>query len=1067
MGAFDDFLKNQGGGGFGSFTDFASRHAGIDLSGYDRSEEEDRKRREQEAAQRQRQEQLSKYAAGVETMSDSGKALVYNRLGNTARDQSKSEEQRRDAQEKLEALKYLRGEIAKQEPPKDDRNFINKYVTSIPSALSQQYRAFSEQAASILPGAQTEAEVLTKMVERGEISQEAYDQRITGALKTANISPTDSALKTYAKSSAGFGEALFDAATLGTAKAATQGAKQVIRRGALEGAGSGFLGSVRQTGDLSTALPSTILGATIGGGLAGGGKFFSKTDDAANTGAKIATSDAAESLRKMGDVPEETIELVRETFKRKEAVGKRTGAQTSRTKQFSDTKTVYPTLDGGKFLGLAEREIIDTAEAAEAGFVRSGQVQSQAETIAAAVKRGPIDLENVRVGDKIDAPDVARARFSIDPYITAYGQAVADGNADAIQKTFSQLQKAREGYQIITSEPGRALDIQKTFDNKLLKVMDAVQDYHKTIADGKGLTKGQTQELNRLIREVAEDATQGADQKIKAGAITAVRALEEYATAAKLTSPITHFRNLIGNTSTFLLRAAEQGGAIGVGAVRGGTDIRALKHVFGTSVGYKTATKNMLEVLRDAVLLRDATSASARAAQEGFRNVIPGKAGNFVRLPFRLLEASDEFGKTVLRSSRIAQEAWEIGTREGFKGKALTNRVAELIENPTAAMKKAAEKDALEYTFQAPLGKAGEAAQTLQGVPGAKFFIPFIKTPTNIVKFQAKRSIAGAPFQLGEAIAKRGTREGDEALARTVLGAGLSLGVYQYVANNSDMITGAPPTNDAEKDAFYAEGKQPYSIKIGGRWVPYGSIQPLGLYILQAQSLQQAIEENDEAGAAEIAGAMVSVAAKGLLDLPFVAGMNNAIEAINDPEYAAENFLTNVARGFVPNGLRDIRLYMDDVVRSPEGIIEGMMDMVPGLSDDLDARMGVLGEPITRGGSPLERSLFRISGTQGLPEDQMPETLRVIRQLDEGSKVSDLSRGLTVSNYTTKTGAEIDRQAFREFQIEYGKALDQLIKSNSGRILGLSGEEQNEFLSKLNAQARQSARERVGFRSKE
>jgi hypothetical protein len=40
------------------------------------------------------------------------------------------------------------------------------------------------------------------------------------------------------------------------------------------------------------------------------------------------------------------------------------------------------------------------------------------------------------------------------------------------------------------------------------------------------------------------------------------------------------------------------------------------------------------------------------------------------------------------------------------------------------------------------------------------------------------------------------------------------------------LITGSMPTDAAERNTWQAQGKQPTSIKIGGKWVDYSRAEP-------------------------------------------------------------------------------------------------------------------------------------------------------------------------------------------------------------------------------------------------
>lgn len=747
------------------------------------------------------------------------------------------------------------------------------------------------------------------------------------------------------------------------------------------------------------------------------------------------SSEVKTALSKV-DNPELSLQL-QATFGSKtkrqiEAIAKRSGVQTSRTKQF---------------LNQAERDIVDQIEA-DPDIVRSGQLQTQADTLAAALERGPMNLDSIKVGQKVDAIDVARARMSMSPYLDEYTKAVRSGDNSKLEKTYESLAKAKEGYQIVTGEAGRALNIQNTFDDSVLKTFDTLADYQQTLSSGQPLTNGQKDILNTMLDDLTDQAEltriDGAKNAIYAGDKSIVRKLEEYATAAKLTSPVTHLRNIVGNTLTFGGRAIEQSTATGIGALRGRTSLRAAPRVLGTVNGYKTATSKFVESMKDALTLRQGGDVSdGLMAREGYNTAINGRFGEFVRLPFKFLEAADEFGKTILRDSRINQEAFDLAHKEGFRGEDLINRVDELVRAPTKPMLKAAEADALEHTFQKPLGKVGSATQkVIAKIPGGKFFVPFLRTPTNIVKFQLNRSLPGAPGQVLKAVSKKGTREGDEALARAFIGTAASLGTFNWVKDHSDSITGAAPKSSAERDAFYAEGKQPFSVKVGDRWVSYQNFQPVGLYLLQAKSLADAIDKEDNKSAVKIASAMAQTASQGVLELPFVQGLNNVFEALANPEYKAEDFVASFAKGFIPNGLRDIRLYTDAVVRAPKNLREQVMDMLPGLSKTLEPRKTILNEDATRKDAPLQRSLLRLFGTKSQP------TSREYKAIKEVAEKTGYSPG---TPFKTQRDKELTDQEYSRYQSlyykQFKKNLSKVVATNSFK--SASADTKKEVIQKL------------------
>jgi len=75
-----------------------------------------------------------------------------------------------------------------------------------------------------------------------------------------------------------------------------------------------------------------------------------------------------------------------------------------------------------------------------------------------------------------------------------------------------------------------------------------------------------------------------------------------------------------------------------------------------------------------------------------------------------------------------------------------------------------------------------------------------------------------------------------EQLAKSMVGSSVLLGASWLAMNGR--TTWATPTSPKEKEAFYASGRQPYSIKIGDNWVSYSKLGPLAYPIAMASSFQ-------------------------------------------------------------------------------------------------------------------------------------------------------------------------------------------------------------------------------------
>ena len=571
-----------------------------------------------------------------------------------------------------------------------------------------------------------------------------------------------------------------------------------------------------------------------------------------------------------------------------------------------------------------------------------------------------------------------------------------------------RLEKLHAGYQLMTAEPGRALQIQQSFIKRGLDVMEG----YKKVAAGDITTEGEKQILQDQVKKLLDDAEDSGINKTPMWR-GIVEGVEEFATAAKLTSPLTQAINIVSNALTFTTRGTvERPLAAAIGAARRQTGLGELKFAFGTQSGWTSAVKKFANVMRD-----ETQSEISKLSRE-FKPAIPGAAGRVIRIPFRVLSAADEFWKTILKDSDIHTSAYQRAFQEGARGDALKKRITQLVEKPTEEMLEKAQKVAREFTFQEEPGKfLGGFSSLLRKVPGGKLVIPFIQTPSNIVKFQARRSAIGALSPKNWEDLRGGGAQQNEALARMISGIGMSIGGLMVAQQGN--VTGATPKNKADRDKFFREGKKPYSIKVGDRWVSYQRFQPIGLYLLQGAALNEAIERGDEENASQLFGAMASTVAKGISEMPFVEGVNSAMNAITDPDRHGERFITSLITGFIPTVSRDIRKAVDPYVREAEGTFQAIQNMIPGASQDLQPTITAFGQQAKFGGEigPVERGFGKITAREAISP---LETALTEAQFTPGIPGTTLRRG----NKTT----ELKGQERTDFLKEMGEATEQAIQ---------------------------------------
>ena len=169
----------------------------------------------------------------------------------------------------------------------------------------------------------------------------------------------------------------------------------------------------------------------------------------------------------------------------------------------------------------------------------------------------------------------------------------------------------------------------------------------------------------------------------------------------------------------------------------------------------------------------------------------------------------------------LQAQAFRMAAGEGLEGDDLARRMQDIIDNPPENIELAA-VDAQRYqTFTNELGPAGKSFQSFVGkFPAARVIVPFIRTPTNIIKYVGEHSPVAPAINKGirEDILAGGARR-DLALAKMATGS-MAMAIAADYTLSGD-ITGGGPKNPQLRSAKMATGWQPYSIKVGDKYYSY------------------------------------------------------------------------------------------------------------------------------------------------------------------------------------------------------------------------------------------------------
>ncbi|MEC6998262.1 MAG: hypothetical protein VXW88_02670, partial [Pseudomonadota bacterium] len=220
---------------------------------------------------------------------------------------------------------------------------------------------------------------------------------------------------------------------------------------------------------------------------------------------------------------------------------------------------------------------------------------------------------------------------------------------------------------------------------------------------------------------------------------------------------------------------------------------------------------------------------------------------------------------------------------------------ARLMTNPPVPFVDNAKAAAKEMTFQSDLTGAMANLQGAFSHPLMKLFVPFFKTPTNVISAALKRTPAGFAFPSVRNAIRAGGREADEALARVAMGssigatfAGIAMGVDD--PDKDTLIMGAGPMDYKARQAMQRMNIQPYSINFKQadgtyRSVTFSRLDPIsGVLAMAADFAYYSQYEDDEAVLSNLAMAMSLGIAQYAEELPFLDGVKDLTSVLTNPD---------------------------------------------------------------------------------------------------------------------------------------------------------------------------------------
>ncbi len=402
-----------------------------------------------------------------------------------------------------------------------------------------------------------------------------------------------------------------------------------------------------------------------------------------------------------------------------------------------------------------------------------------------------------------------------------------------------------------------------------------------------------------------------------------------------LSGPITHLRNVIGNTYALVERPTS---ILLQGTLNNNESLRrsamAGYHAIYSSVSEAwqvgltsmrtgdSVNLNAKFVIEDAQALagieRLKMAAQPGTAEEraaGFVEALYRFTHNpIISLPSRMMVGADDFFKTLNARQKVQTDAMF----KAMSDSKSANDVDGLFQNylqefsrkidPTTG--RILDPTLLDYaeraTFQQdPGGVTNSIANALNSIPlgVGRIFVPFIRTPANILAYAGQHTPGLARFltQYKEAV-----RAGDELLiaelkGREAIGT-MTVGLVGMAALNG-LVTGNGPVDAEERAIWLNRGYRPMSLKVGDNWISYQPIEPLATIMASVADIAMLANMGAADAAERAAGQVAFAIAAAVTEKSYLAGLAGLSEMLDPRNMTADGVtkgILNTANNFLP-----------------------------------------------------------------------------------------------------------------------------------------------------------------------
>jgi len=379
--------------------------------------------------------------------------------------------------------------------------------------------------------------------------------------------------------------------------------------------------------------------------------------------------------------------------------------------------------------------------------------------------------------------------------------------------------------------------------------------------------------------------------------------------------------------------------------------------------------KLAIEGLQGSAKIKD-PYALAAYIEDGMQNVVT-TGGRYYSKDAFVKQASAQADAKGLTGVKERSQYIQDYVRENFDEN--LSAIAEFAKDQT---------EYLTHTRELQKGTMGYAVQQFtKNWPVASFVLPFVRTPTNLLSFSFERFLPYQGIKGGRALLSKQYREEflaefkspdpivrSQAYGKLTTGTIMSGMLVDMMWNNREYITGGGPKDETQKKALEATGWQPYSFKVGDKYISYQRLDPIGTIIgVMADMVEVGVKHPKGFNQSPMEGVFAAIGitfSRNVTNKSYLSGVQMWTDALSEPERFVPRLLRNYTSSALPmSGFLGQSQYGagEQEAREIRSIWEAMKNKTPGMRSSLDPKRNIMGESIMIENLPLIGALSPIA----------------------------------------------------------------------------------------------------------